>query len=238
LLGACAVFQILFSLAVQRGWPSTGLLSAWIHGPTAVLPSYLLYVVAGGVAAWHLDDLLRWTRDHTVAVLAGAGATLSIAVVVYALQVAVGHQQPSDASAVFQPVVVAESLGVAWAFLAMGVTWTKHGQPLRRAVMTASDVSFGIYLAHPMLLQGLAAALSATGMLAALASAATPLTLLVLLGLVVPSTYLVCAAASAFMRRTPLSLAFAGRPQQRHAPRQHAAPGHATGPAVAGVSVA
>jgi peptidoglycan/LPS O-acetylase OafA/YrhL len=237
LFGACAVFQVLFSLAVQRGWPSTGLLSAWIHGPTAVLPSYLLYVVAGGVAAWHLDDLLRWTREHTTAVLAGTTASLGLAVVVYTLQMVVGHQPPSDASAVFQPVVVAESLGVAWAFLALGLLWTKHGQPLRHAVMTASDVSFGIYLSHPLLLQGLAAAASATGMLVALSSAATPLILLVLLGAVLPVAYLSCAAATALLRRTPLSLAFAGRPRLRHAmPRQHAAVGHAS-PAPAALSV-
>jgi peptidoglycan/LPS O-acetylase OafA/YrhL len=228
LLAVCATFQVLFSLAVQRDWSFSGIGSAWLHGPTAVLPSYTFYVAAGGVAAWHLDDLLRFTRRHSVAVIAGAAATLGVALAVYSLQVVVGHQAPIDASAVFQPVVVLESVGVAWAFLALGLLWSSKGQPRRARVMTASDASFGIYLCHPLLLQGLGAAMTATGVMAAITTMPAPLTLVILLGVLAPLTYGVCALLSVLIRPTAMSLVLTGRPRQQRARPSPVSTGHAT----------
>ncbi|HEV7679030.1 MAG TPA: acyltransferase [Candidatus Dormibacteraeota bacterium] len=222
LLVACGAFQLVFSLAVQRAWAPGPILTQWIDGPDAVLPSYLLFVVAGGVAAWHAEALLDWTRRHLSAVAGISGLSVAATLGTYALQLHSG-QAPTDASAVFQPAVALESLGVAWGFLAAGLLWTAHRTPLRRLVMAASDASFGIYLVHPLLLQGLAVVATAAGWMAAAAAAPAWLVAPVMLLGVLPATYLVSGLFAALVRRTPLSLALAGRSRLRpRAAAEHA----------------
>jgi surface polysaccharide O-acyltransferase-like enzyme len=217
LLAGCAVFQVAFAEAVHAGWSPGGLLTAWIQGPDAVLPSYLLYVMAGGVAAWHLDALAAWTLRHRRLVAAGTATSIAAAAAVYLAQVATG-QAPKLASGVFQPVVVVESLAIAWAFLAAGLTWVERGTPRRGTVLATSDASFGVYLAHPLLLQGLMAAGTATGLVAAASRAPLGLVLAVLVAGVVPLLYAGTALPAAVVRRTPLSLALTGRRRMRRNP--------------------
>jgi peptidoglycan/LPS O-acetylase OafA/YrhL len=224
LLVACAGFQVLFTLAVQRGWTLGPVLTQWLHGPDAVLPSYLLFVVAGGVAAWHAEALLDWTRRHLAAATGISAVSVAATLGTYALQLHSG-QSPTDAGAVFQPAVALESLGIAWGFLAAGLRWTARGTPLRRIVMAASDASFGIYLVHPLLLQGLAAVATSAGWLAAASAAPSWLVASVLLLLVLPATYLASGGLAALARRSPLSLALAGRPRLRSTART-IAPAH------------
>jgi surface polysaccharide O-acyltransferase-like enzyme len=214
LLAGCAAFQVGFAEAVHAGWSPGGVLTAWVHGPDAVLPSYLLYVMAGGVAAWHLEALTASTLRHRRLVAAGAAAAIAAAVAVDLAQVASG-EAPKVASGVFQPVVVVESLAIAWAFLAAGLVWVERGTPRRATVLATSDASFGVYLAHPLLLQGLMAAATATGLITAASRAPLALVLAVLVAGVVPLLYAGSALPAALLRRTPLSLALTGRPRRR-----------------------
>jgi hypothetical protein len=183
-----------------------------------VLPSYLLYVVAGGVAAWHLDAVTAWTLRNRGLVLAGTAASIAAAVGLYVLETGVAGESPKLAAGVFQPIVVVESLAIAWAFLVAGLAWVEHGMPWRRRVVAASDASFGVYLAHPLILQGLIAATTATGVFAASGRAPLGLVLPILVAVVVPLVYLAAAVVAALMRGTPLSLAMTGRRRRRPSP--------------------
>jgi surface polysaccharide O-acyltransferase-like enzyme len=180
-----------------------------------VLPSYLLYVIAGGVAAWHLQAFTAWTLAHRGRVLGGAGATTAAAVGVFLLQRLALGESTVLASGVFQPVVALESLAIAWAFFLAGVTWAERGSPARRAVRAVSDATFGVYLAHPLVLMGLGWAAAATGVGAAAERLPAGVVLLLAVALVVPLVYAVSALPALLLRSTPLSLAVSGRRRRR-----------------------
>ncbi|WP_432992674.1 acyltransferase [Dactylosporangium sp. CA-233914] len=207
LLAGAAVYQVGCYTAVQRASvPGLG-------DPSAYLPSYLGFVVAGGVAAWHAETLMRWTLERMWWVFAGCALAVAAGVAVFFVRASELGQPPVLASAVFQPVVVVESVAVAWAFLACGVAWQRRRAPGRRLVRSASDASFGVYLAHPLLLQGLLAVCAATGLTAVAQRQPGPLVTAVAMA-VVPLVYLACWAAVAVALRTPLSLALTGRPRR------------------------
>lgn len=222
LLGLAGLYQVVLYLAVQRNW-SIGPLTWLLRQPDAWLTSYLGFVIVGGVAAWHAEELVRWTRARMRWVRTGAATTIGIGLAAYFGQVFVGGQNPLIASDVFQPVMVLESVGVAWAFLAFGLRWEDRGRPAAALIKTGGDASFGIYLAHPLLIQGLFMITSAVG-LTALAQHAPTVAVLVEMVVFVPLLYLAAGVLTAGFRRTPLSLALAGRARSRPAPEP--VPGH------------
>ncbi|HEX6492736.1 MAG TPA: acyltransferase [Candidatus Dormibacteraeota bacterium] len=215
LLGACAAVQLVLSAAIHAQWSPGGLITAWMHGPDAVLPSYLLYVVAGGVAAWHFDAIRAWTLAHRRLVLGGTVTSIAAAVAAFLVQRLVLGETTADASGVFQPVVVVDSLAIAWTFFTAGVSWVERGMPLRRVVLALSDSSFGIYLAHPLVLMGMTRIAGPLGLLSASTRAPLGLVLPIVVVVVVPLVYVIAALPALLLRRTPLSLAMSGRPQRR-----------------------
>jgi peptidoglycan/LPS O-acetylase OafA/YrhL len=233
LLAGCGIYQLGFEWAVQHGVSPGGVLSSWLHDPDPFLPSYLLYVVAGGVAAYHLEAFLGWTRTHRRAVGALAGASVLVALGAYFAQVYAGGDSVTAASAVFQPAVVLESLGIGWGFLALGTAWAR-AMPARRLVLGASDASFGVYLSHPLVLQGLSVIAGAVG-LEALSHTAPPwLDLPILVLVVVPLVYALAMGITMLARPSVLSLVLTGRPVARKpstAPAPQAAPAHQPTPA-------
>ena len=216
LLGLAGFYQIVFYLAVQRNW-SIGPLTWLLRQPDAWLTSYAGFVIAGGIAAWHAEELVEWTRARMRWVFTGAIATIGIGLAVYFGEVFIGGQNPLIASDVFQPAVVLESIGVAWLFLALGLRWEDRGRPAGKLIRAGGDASFGIYLAHPLLIQGLFMATSALG-LTALARQAPTAGVLVEMVVFVPLLYLGSGLLAAAFRRTPFSLALAGRARLRPKP--------------------
>ncbi|MBV8528231.1 MAG: acyltransferase [Candidatus Dormibacteraeota bacterium] len=212
LLAACAAYQVVFSIAVQLQW-NLGFLTAWLRGPDAALLSYVFYIAAGAVAAWHADAFLAFTRRHAHAILGGAAAAVAVSLATYAVQLTAAGMSPNDASAVFQPVLVLESAAVAWALLAIGVLWTDRAMPRRRAVLALSVRSFGVYLVHPLLLTGVLSAATAVGLTSAVEGIPAVAQLALLLLVVAPVTYTLAVVATGLVRSTPLSLALTGRPR-------------------------
>jgi peptidoglycan/LPS O-acetylase OafA/YrhL len=214
ILAGCAAFQLLFSLAVQQQW-SAGPLTGWLQSPDALLPSYLGYILAGAIAAWHREDLVEATLRHIRLVFGGCAAAVALAIGVYLVQVFLAGQAPLVAAGEFQPVVAVESVAIAWAFLAAGLLWQQRGLPGRRLVAAGSDASFGIYLVHPLVLQGVEIAAFTTGAAGLTLTGPPALVVIVLLAIVAPAIYLVSWLFAAAARRTPASLAFTGRPRLR-----------------------
>jgi peptidoglycan/LPS O-acetylase OafA/YrhL len=217
------------SLAVQTAFTGTlhylrdaaphapGLLGAWMRNPDPVVFSYQLYLVAGGIAALHLEELAAWVRDHrrTVRLLVAGGLAAGLAS--YVFDHVAGGMDAAAAGEVFQPMMAVTTAASVLGLFALGVRWADRGpqRRLRRVVRAGSDATFGVYLAHPLLLQGLLvlAAPLASRMVAGEipAGVVLPLDLLV----VVPLLLAASVAAVAWTRRTPASLLVAGRPQLR-----------------------
>jgi len=213
-LATCA-YQIALTAALQHYPVRSGPLVGWLNaaGSGIWLESYLLYVVAGALAGWHFERVCEVTRRHyqasTMALVAGFGVAAGVGT--YLAEIYLGGATPGAASAVFQPVVVVEALAFGWTLLAAGLQWSDRGASHRKFFAAGSASSFGIYLAHPLVLQGLLALASAAGVLAAVRGAPAGLELLALLGVAVPLVYGVSWVIASAARRTPFSLMLTGR---------------------------
>jgi surface polysaccharide O-acyltransferase-like enzyme len=222
-VAACA-YQLALTAALQHHLFRTGLLGGWLRtaGWGTWVESYPLYIIGGALAGWHFERLREFTRSRA----SGASVTLVAAfgvaagVGTYLAEYYLGGATPAAASAVFQPVVVVEALAFGWALLAGGLLWADRGAPHRKFFAAGSASSFGIYLAHPLVLQGLLALATVTGVLAAVRGAPVVLEVLVLLGVFLPLIYGMSWVIASLARRTPLSLALTGR-KRAPAGRKH-----------------
>lgn len=194
-----------------------GFLGMWMRNPDPVVFSYQLYLIAGGVAAFHLEELADWVRTHrTVLHLLVAGG-LTAGLVSYLLDHFGGGLDPAAAGEVFQPIMAVTAAASVAGLFALGVRWADRGpqRRFRRAVRAGSDATFGVYLGHPLLLQGLlivAAPLANRAVVGQIPAAVVlPVDLLV----VVPALLVTSAILVAWIRRTPASLLVAGRPRLR-----------------------
>jgi surface polysaccharide O-acyltransferase-like enzyme len=217
------------SLAVQTAFTATlhyardaaphapGLLGAWMRNPDPVVFSYQLYLVAGGIAALHLEELTAWVRAHRRLVHLLVAGGLAAGLASYVLDHAAAGMDAAAAGEVFQPMIAVTTAASVLGLFALGVRWADRGpqRRFRRAVRTGSDATFGVYLAHPLLLQGLlilAAPLAARAVTGEVPSALVlPLDVLV----VVPVLLSASVAVVAWTRRTPASLFVAGRARLR-----------------------
>jgi len=212
-LAAC-VYQLALTAAIQHHPVHSGLLVGWLNGAGQGiwLESYVLYVVGGAIAGWHFDQLRAFAARHasaaTIALSVGVGVAAGLGM--YFAELARGAS-PAAASAVFQPVVVVEALAFGWALLMAGLLWADRGARHKKFFAAGSASSFGIYLAHPLVLQGLLAVGSATGVLAVVRGAPAGVEVLVLLGVAVPLVYGASWVIASAARRTPLSLMLTGR---------------------------
>ena len=194
----------------------------WLNGAGQGIwvDTYVLYVVAGAIAGWHFDQICAFTRRHLgtggrVALAAAVGVAAGIGT--YLVEIYGFGATPANASAVFQPIVVVEAFAFGWALLGGGLLWSDRGAPHRRFAAAGSASSFGIYLAHPLVLQGLLAVAGASylgadgGLLGAVRRAPAGLEVVALLFIAVPIVYAIAWLIASAARRTPLSLMLTGR---------------------------
>ncbi|HEY4865148.1 MAG TPA: acyltransferase [Candidatus Dormibacteraeota bacterium] len=205
--------QLGFVTAVHYRLPLPGLLGAWAQYPDTALASYQLYVVTGALAADHLDELTAWVRRHGGAIAAGCACAVLLSEVSYLRDIYAGGLAPLDASQVFQPVVVMDSLAAFLGLFTLGVSWADRRRPLKfdRLIGEGSRRSFGVFLAHPLLLQAVLWLGSSWGLLTLLQRAPASATLAVGLGFVVPLVLLLSWAFVGLAMRSPLTLPITGR---------------------------
>ena len=224
LLAAAVAYQFWLTLALHYhvGRPASGELAQFINGAAQGywVDTYVLYVVAGAIAGWHFEQICVFTRRHLgsvprIAITAGVGVVAGIGT--YLIEIYGFGATPANASAVFQPIVIVEALAFGWALLAAGLLWTDRGAPHRKFAAAGSASSFGIYLAHPLVLQVLLLVTGASflgpdgGWLGAIRRAPGGLTVVVLLFVAVPIIYAVAWMIASAARRTPASLMLTGR---------------------------
>lgn len=117
--------------------------------------TYIGYFVVGGVAAVHWPRVREWLATHIGTVLWLSVGTAAIMLAQFFLQTYVG-QSMSLADQVIQPAMVPWAMMCIVLLSAIGVRYERVRaiQPNRWAIVkVVSDLSFGIYLVHPMLLQ-------------------------------------------------------------------------------------
>ena len=225
LFGIALAYQawLTIGLHYKVGRQGNGLVAQFLNGAGQGywVDTYVFYVVAGALAGWHFERLCAFTRRHLgtglrVAAVAAVGVTAGIGV--YLTEIEVFGATPDNASAVFQPVVIFEALAFGWALLGAGLLWSDRGAPGRKFCAAGSASSFGIYLAHPLVLQVLllgagSSVLGANGgLLGALRRLHhSSVVVLVLLFIAVPLIYAVSWMIASAARRTPVSLPLTGR---------------------------
>jgi peptidoglycan/LPS O-acetylase OafA/YrhL len=224
LLAAAVAYQLWLTCALHYhlGRPAGGELAQFINGAAQGywVDTYVLYVVAGAIAGWHFEQICVFTRRHLgsvprIALTAGVGVVAGIGT--YLIEIYGFGATPANASAVFQPIVIVEALAFGWALLGAGLLWTDRGAPHRKFCAAGSASSFGIYLAHPLVLQGLLLLTGASflgpdgGWLGAIRRAPDGLTVVVLLFVAVPIIYAAAWLIASAARRTPASLMLTGR---------------------------
>jgi peptidoglycan/LPS O-acetylase OafA/YrhL len=188
----------------------------WINGPSGwggfiwthayeLLPTYALYVLAGCYAALHLQTLLALLRAHRRRLVIWALGGLAFTELAYLVQTA--WMDPRSANNPLQPVMVVCSASVVILLVLAGDAWATRSRVGLRAIRRASDISFGVYLLHPVVLTLLCNA-GLGNQVGNLPSAAAT-------ALAVPATAVGAVAVCLLLRRTPLALPLIGRPWVR-----------------------
>jgi poly(3-hydroxybutyrate) depolymerase/peptidoglycan/LPS O-acetylase OafA/YrhL len=225
LFGVALAYQVWLTIGLHYkvGRGGDGPVAQFLNGAGLGywIDTYVFYVVAGALAGWHFERLCAFTRRYLrsgrrVALAAAAGVAAGVGV--FLTETEVFGATPDRASAVFQPVVIAEALVFGWALLGAGLLWSDRGAPGRRFCAAGSASSFGIYLAHPLVLQVLlllasSSALGANGgLLGDLRRLHhSSILVLVLLFIAVPAVYAASWAIASAARRLPASLMLTGR---------------------------
>jgi poly(3-hydroxybutyrate) depolymerase/peptidoglycan/LPS O-acetylase OafA/YrhL len=226
LFAAALAYQVWLSIALHyKIWRGeNGHLLAQFLGGAATgnwITTYVFYVVAGALAGWHFEALCAFTRRHLRSgwrAGAVAAAGLAVGLGVFLIETQVYGATPANASAVFQPVVIFEALTFGWALLGFGLLWSDRGAPGKKFAAAGSASSFGIYLAHPLVLQVLLLVAGASffgsknGLVGDLHRLPhSSLEVVILLLVAVPLIYAVSWVIASIIRRTPLSLPLTGR---------------------------
>jgi peptidoglycan/LPS O-acetylase OafA/YrhL len=190
---------------------------------------YAFYLVAGSIAAFHLEAVNEWLLRHARLVMALTGAAALFAEAVYFLAEKGVTTVLGSGNDPFQPSVVPFDLGAIACLYLLGVALVKPGRSrrLRAAVRIGSDNSYGVYLSQMLFIN----ALIWTGWARLDSVVWWPL----LCAATVVIVFLAGVALTSLLARTPLAVPLTGRQQQPWAtrwPRSTASP--ASGTAVSG----
>ncbi|MCH4249599.1 MAG: acyltransferase [Microbacteriaceae bacterium] len=210
LLAGAAVFQLSLMAYYMYGRH----IPHWIAGSEKVVfLSYVFVILLGAVTADHAASVFGWVTTHrgTIAwIVAGTGA---LTLGVFAIQHWVFGMSLYKSGTPLQPIIVIWGVAVALGFLGFGSWWAERrqeGSLSARTVAFASDISFGVYLVHPLVLWILLSVGPGSHDWVPELIPSPWLTIV---------TYAVVVAVSvgfvAVARRTPLSLPLAGRRRRR-----------------------
>jgi peptidoglycan/LPS O-acetylase OafA/YrhL len=191
----------------------------WVNGPAGwggffwthafeLLPTYAVYVLAGAYAAMHLQTLLGLLRSYRHRLLVWAVGGLAFTELAYIVQTA--WMDPRSANNPLQPVMIVCSASVVVLLALAGDAWASSRRRGLAAVRRGSDISFGVYLLHPIIL-ALVCNAGLGNQVGHLPSAAAT-------AIAVPATAVGSIALCLILRRTPLALALIGRARARPAP--------------------
>ncbi|NMP24085.1 acyltransferase [Sulfobacillus harzensis] len=117
--------------------------------------SYTFYFVAGGLGALFWRETAVWLNQRFRLVLFGALAAAALMIAQFFAQTFLGHHM-AKADAVLQPAMVPWAFAVIVLLAAIGVRYEerrRRGTDRCPLIKIFANLSFGMYLVHPMLLQ-------------------------------------------------------------------------------------
>jgi peptidoglycan/LPS O-acetylase OafA/YrhL len=169
--------------------------------------SYLLYLVAGGVVAFHLDGVHAWVCRHTRLIVALTVAAALAAEGVYFLAQHGVTTVLGSGSDPFQPSVIPFNIGaITCGYLAaVALVRPWRSQRTKAVVRVGSADAYGIYLSQMLFITAL------TWLGWAKLSSAVPWPLLCLL--TVGIVFACCIVLTSLLARTPLAVPLTGRQQ-------------------------
>ena len=234
-IAGAVLLQVL--LVIGMHWR---ILPPWMRGVWAQreAPTYLLYLVGGAVAAFHLQQAHDWLRRNAWLVI---GLTLLAALAAEAVYFLAEHGVTSALGSTddpFQPSVIPFNVGAIACLYLIGVALVRpgHSRLTRAAVRSGSDNAYGVYLAQLLFINAL------VWMHTEHLTAVLPWPVLCLVIVVI--VYLSSFALTSLIARTPLAVPLTGRKQsrrtehrldsgmdrpERHAPRGGFIPGERQG---------
>lgn len=206
LVTASLAIQLL-TLWCYRHWSVPS--GMWrILGGDSSLVAYQFWLVTGSVAAMHLHDWHRWVMRRiplaiTVALLA-AGALL----LTYLRQLPT--HDPVSASSPLQPIMLFWSVAILAVLYPVAVALSSAKSTwVRRAIDRGAQWSFGIYLLHPLVLDGVLIVLKRCRLLTPSAWSSV---------LMLVATTLVTVPVCALLQRTGRARVLIGLPSPARAP--------------------
>jgi peptidoglycan/LPS O-acetylase OafA/YrhL len=222
-----AVTVLVLVAAVNLAWlgvvayvPIPGAAGGWFWAHAyELLPSYAMYVLGGCYAAVHLARIQRFVDRHGRRLLQVAAVSALAALGVYAAQLP--FMAPRAADQVVQPGMLFSCLAAVLVVYVIGCRWAAGPRRRQGLIEVLSDASFGVYLAHPLVLQFLVD-------YGGFGNQDQRMPALVATALAFVITAGGATALSLALRRTPMSLLLSGRPWRadvkRLAPRKALAP--------------
>src|SRR3984893_10590401 len=169
---------------------------------------YAFYLIAGSIAAFHLDAVNEWLLRHARLVIALTVAAALFAEAVYFLAANGVTTVLGSGNDPFQPSVIPFDLGAIACLYLLGVTLVKPGRSrrLRAAVRVGSDNSYGVYLTQMVFIN----VLIWTGWARLDSVVWWPL----LCAATVVIVFLAGVALTGVLARTPLAVPLTGRKRQ------------------------
>ncbi|MGQ0481801.1 MAG: acyltransferase [Pseudonocardia sp.] len=179
--------------------------------------AYQLWLVAGALAGLHLERMHDWITGHRALVLASVPVTGAL--LLWAYWVQVPSRGAMVAGTPLQPVMVLWSASMLGALYLVADRLARLRGALARSVFDyGAQLSFGVYLAHPLLLDLIQSAARRVGLFAA-----SPAFVLASFVLTAGGSVALCA----LLHRTRLSLPLMGRARHRRpAPAREVASQH------------
>jgi len=117
--------------------------------------TYTLFFVLGGVAAIHWPAVKAWLKTHMGTVLWFSVGTAALMLAEFFIETYLGHNM-TLADAVLQPAMIPWAVMSIVLLAAIGVRYEAGREKIRgrwSIIKKLADLSFGIYLVHPMILQ-------------------------------------------------------------------------------------
>ncbi len=175
---------------------------------------YAFYLVAGSIAAFHLDAVNEWLVRHVRLVIALTVAAALGAEAVYFLADTGVTTALGSGNDPFQPSVIPFDVGAIACLYLLGVALVKPGRSrrLRAAVRSGSDNSYGVYLSQMLFINAL--------IWAGWARLDSLVWWLLLCAATVILVFLAGVALTSLLARTPLAVPLTGRQQQPWTTRQ------------------
>src|SRR5450755_190714 len=203
-IGVAALLQVLLTIGMHWGLLPP-LMLRWEQQDAL---SYLLYLIAGGVVAFHLEQADAWVRRHARLVMAYTVVTALGAEAIYFLAQHGVTTVLGSGSDPFQPSVIPFNVGVITCGYLAGVALVRPGRSRRTQALVriGSDNSYGIYLAQMLFL----VYMTEHGWTRLDTVLPWPLVCLLVVGVV----FACCITLTALLARTPLAVPLTGRKQQ------------------------